>query len=116
MKFMIMFIGSDESRTRTDPTAETEAYRAAGKWFEDLGKAEKIKEGYELDRASTAKTIRRRDGQRVVVDGPFIEAKESIGGYGILEVKDWDEALEIAKSWPLGDVEVRPLSPREQSG
>ncbi len=68
MKFMIMFIGSDEVREQADPEEEKKAYALAGKWFEDLGKAGKIKGGHELDSASTAKTIRRRDGQRVVVD------------------------------------------------
>lgn len=115
MKFMIMFVGSDEVRQKRDPEEDRKAYALAGKWFEDLEKAGKIKGGHELDRASTAKTVRRRGGQTVVVDGPFIEAKESIGGYGILDVSGWDEALEIAKSWPLGDVEVRPLSAREQA-
>lgn len=116
MKFMILFVGSDEPRAHVDPAEEEKAYAAAGKWFEDLGAAGKMKGGHELDRAATAKTVRRRGGQTVVVDGPFIEAKESIGGYGILDVTGWDEALEIAKSWPLGDVEVRPLSAREQQG
>ena len=46
----------------------------------------------------------------MVVDGPFIEAKEVIGGYAIVEVADLDEALQMAKSWPgLTSVEIRPI-------
>ena len=45
-----------------------------------------------------------------MVDGPFIEAKEVIGGYAEVEVADLDEALEIAKTWPgQTSVEVRPI-------
>lgn len=114
MKFMLMFVDRDAGHAHSDPAEEAKMYQLAGKWFEDLGKAGKIEGGHELDKASTAKTIRRRGGQQVVLDGPFMEAKEAIGGYGILNAKDWSEALEIAKSWPAGDVEIRPLSPREQ--
>jgi hypothetical protein len=46
----------------------------------------------------------------VVTDGPFIEAKEQIGGYASIEVEDLDEALRMAKSWPgRGSVEIRPV-------
>jgi hypothetical protein len=45
----------------------------------------------------------------MVTDGPFIEAKEVIGGFAVVDVANLDEALELAKSWPGGDVEVRPI-------
>jgi hypothetical protein len=45
----------------------------------------------------------------MVTDGPFIEAKEVIGGFAVVDVADLDEALEMAKAWPGGDVEVRPV-------
>jgi hypothetical protein len=46
----------------------------------------------------------------MVVDGPFIEAKEVIGGYAIVEVADLDEALQMAKTWPgQTSVEIRPV-------
>ena len=45
-----------------------------------------------------------------IVDGPFIEAKEQIGGYGLIDVENLDAALELAKSWPWGGVvEIRPV-------
>jgi len=45
-----------------------------------------------------------------VTDGPFIVSKEVLGGFAIVDVKDLDEALAMAKSWPGGDlVEVRPI-------
>jgi hypothetical protein len=66
--------------------------------------------GHELKGPHTATTVRFKDGKPMVVDGPFIEAKEVIGGYAELEVADLDEALEIAKTWPgKTSVEVRPV-------
>jgi Uncharacterized protein conserved in bacteria len=55
----------------------------------------------------------QRNGAPVVSDGPFIEGKEIIGGYWIIDVADLDEALEMAKEWPASTmVEVRPILER----
>jgi hypothetical protein len=44
------------------------------------------------------------------VDGPFVESKEHIAGYGLIDVPDLDAALDLAKSWPWGGVvEIRPV-------
>ena len=54
------------------------------------------------------------DGPVFLTDGPFSEAKETVGGYGILDVADLDEALAIVKTWPAnGKLEVRPIVERE---
>jgi hypothetical protein len=53
-----------------------------------------------------------RDGERMLTDGPFVETKEQIGGYYVLECKDLDEALTWAAQIPeakTGIVEVRPI-------
>ena len=79
-------------------------------WFDEYGRAGKIVGGHELQGPETATTVRFKDGKPMVVDGPFIEAKEVIGGFAVLEVADLDEALEIAKTWPgQTSVEVRPI-------
>ena len=61
-------------------------------------------------------TVRFKNGKPIVTDGPFIEAKEIVGGFAIVEVKDLDEALAMAKTWPGGGegriVEVRPVVER----
>ena len=56
--------------------------------------------------------MRRVNGSMKAFDGPFIESKESVGGYALIEVEDLDKAIAIAKSWPGGDVEVRPVVER----
>jgi hypothetical protein len=70
-------------------------------------KGGKIVEGRALQPTATATTIRGD----VVTDGPFIETKEAIGGYYLIEARDLDHALEIAKLCParFGCVEVRPI-------
>lgn len=65
-----------------------------------------------LQSATTAATVRVRDGKTAITDGPFAETKEQIGGFFLIEAADFDEALKIAEKWPsakLGTIEVRPL-------
>ncbi|TWD75307.1 hypothetical protein FB561_6745 [Kribbella amoyensis] len=65
--------------------------------------------GEALQRSSTASTVRQGSGEPLVTDGPFIETKEALGGFYLIEAKDLDQALELAKLVPAGNVEVRPL-------
>lgn len=113
MKYMIMFAGTTEEQEAWEkmPKPQLEAqYAKIGKWFEDYGKSGVIVGGEELQGPSTATTIRFKNGKVTVTDGPFIESKEVFGGFAIVDVKDLDEALAVAKSWPGGStVEVRPV-------
>ena len=93
--------------------AEWQALRA-----ETLGYVERLRRsGYLIDTrplqsAATASTVRVRNGQPSITDGPFAETKEQIGGYFLIEAADYDEALRIAAAWPsarLGTIEVRPI-------
>ena len=109
MKYVLLFAGTMSEEDRARNPALAEQYAQTGKWFEDYTKAGKIVGGQELKGPHTATTVRFRDGKPMVTDGPFIESKEVIGGYAEVEVADLDEALEMAKTWPGGDVEVRPV-------
>ena len=65
-----------------------------------------------LQPVSTATSVRVRDGQRLVTDGPFAETREQLGGYFLVDAKDLDEAIEIAGRIPgarKGTVEIRPV-------
>jgi|SRR3954469_9569449 hypothetical protein len=65
-----------------------------------------------LEDSSSARTIRVRNGRRQIIDGPFAEAKEVLGGFNIIEAENMDEALKIAESFPwadTGSLEVRPI-------
>ena len=65
-----------------------------------------------LHPTSTATSVRVRDGNRLVTDGPFAETREQLGGYYIVNAKDLDEAIAIAERIPparLGTIEIRPV-------
>jgi hypothetical protein len=72
--------------------------------------------GDRLQPVESATTVRVRDGETLLTDGPFVDAKEHVGGYCLVEVDDLDRALEIAARVPAarmgGAVEVRPLVER----
>jgi hypothetical protein len=81
-------------------------------YTEALQKAGVMVAGDALQPVDTATTVRVRDGETVIADGPFAETKEVLGGYYILDVPDLDEALKWAAripSAPYGSVEVRPV-------
>ena len=70
--------------------------------------------GDPLEGIETATTVRRRNGQRTLTDGPYAETKEVLGGYYLVDVKDLDRALELAGLLPglqheIDIIEVRPL-------
>jgi len=69
--------------------------------------------GRELDLPETAATVRVRDGETLVTDGPFAETKEFIAGFDLVECADLDEAIEVAAKCPISrfqTIEVRPFT------
>jgi hypothetical protein len=115
MKYVLLFVGTMADQARWDRQSEEQfqaSRAAAGKWFDDYSRAGKIVGGEQLQGPQTVTTVRSEDGRRVVTDGPFIESKEIIGGFAIVEVRDREEALEMAKAWPSGPVEVWPAVER----
>ncbi len=110
MKYMLMFVNSDAWATQSSPEEIARGYEAVGKWWAEHSQAGRIVDGEQLKPTGTATTVRRQDGRITVTDGPFIESKESLGGYAIVNVPDLDAAIALAKSWPaLEIVEVRPV-------
>jgi hypothetical protein len=112
----IMMVYIDEQRWAEVPKDErNRVHEACGKWHEELVKSGQSLSAVGLQPVSTATTLRERDGKVIITDGPFAETKEVLGGYEIVECKDLDEALAIAKrfpSLPAGlTVEIRPLVP-----
>ena len=85
------------------------------KWealFADLGPSGALGSGFELDSPTTAKTVRVRDGETIVTDGPYAETKEQVGGLMEIEAEDLDAAIAIAARIPVvfkASVELRPV-------
>ena len=85
--------------------------RASLDYDEELAKKGHLIAAAALQPPRTAKTIRRRGEKTLVTDGPFAETKEVLGGFILIEARDMEEAVSIAKSIPVGrfaSVEVRP--------
>jgi hypothetical protein len=106
-KYVLLFVNDESFRDR--PKDEVDAiYAEITRWSKDLETRGILKGGMELQSKRTATTVRRVNGTMQVFDGPFIETKEHVGGFAMIEVPDLDEAIRIAKSFP-GGVEVRPV-------
>src|SRR6185437_12026941 len=72
----------------------------------------KLQDSQQLEGPATARTVRVRDGRTSVVDGPYAETKEYLGGFNLIEAADMDEAVLIASSFPwarTGAIEIRPV-------
>jgi hypothetical protein len=92
------------------------------KWMsytQELQESGAMVAGDALHPAPTATTVRVRDGETVISDGPFAETKEALGGYYLVDVPDLDGALAWAAKIPnvtYGSVEVRPVVVFEDTG
>jgi hypothetical protein len=81
-------------------------------YVDELTQSGRLVTALPLRSARTAATVRIRNGQRTVTDGPFAETREQLGGFFLIEAPDRETALEIAAGWPsarLGTIEVRPV-------
>ncbi|WHZ12537.1 MAG: PhnB protein [Burkholderiaceae bacterium] len=92
------------------------ALAAYGAYTEALTQAGVMRAGNRLRPADTATTVKMRDGRTEVLNGPFIETREQLGGYYLIDVPDLDAALSWAARCPAashGAVEVRPVWPMD---
>jgi hypothetical protein len=112
MKYVLLFCKSDEDDRRFDALTDAERMALFGEvsaWQQRYATSF-VEQGYRLDRSSAATTIRHRDGEVIVTDGPFVESGEVVGGYSVVEVPDLDAAMRIARAFPAcPTVEIRPV-------
>jgi hypothetical protein len=84
-----------------------------GRLMHELKDSGQLLGGAKLDRSASAVTVREKSGKPTITDGPFVETKEQLGGYHLIDCKDRDEAVAIALRIPTlavgGMIEVRPL-------
>ena len=112
MKYLLLFCGSAEDAAAFEALTPDELrtrYAQVGAWF--AGHEARIGATGQLQSPQAATSVRfGPSGPPVVTDGPYLEGKESIGGYAEIDVADLDEALQMARTWPpMGTVEVRPV-------
>jgi hypothetical protein len=113
MQYLLMCC-FEESRWAKLPQAERDKIMSEyGKLVHELKERGQLLAGAKLDASSSAVTVREKNRNPLVVDGPFAETKEQFGGYHLIECKDRDEAIAIARRIPTlasgGAVEVRAV-------
>jgi hypothetical protein len=112
--YYAMLICMDEKRFADLPKEEqNRVHRECGAWHEELVKSGHSRGAMALQPTVAATTLRERNRKMMITDGPFAETKEVLGGLEILECKDLDEAIAIAKRFPAlragSSVELRPM-------
>lgn len=112
MKYMLTLV-SDPADEPTPDSPEFGPYMQQwADYSSALAEIDAMVSGEALEGPETATTVQVRDGERIISDGPFIESKEVIGGFYVIDVANLDEAIEWAARIPnvhFGSVEVRPV-------
>jgi len=111
MRYLLL-IYETERNAAVAPDVAASEHAKYGAFTNEVRQRGLFQAGEALEATNTATTVRVRDGKAVVTDGPFMETKEFLGGFYLLECKDLDEAIELAKELPAvnrGSIEIRPI-------
>jgi len=112
MQYMLTLYSDEAVWPKMTPAEQQQGYAAYMAYAEALKQAGALKGSNRLQPTSTATTVRTVDGKSQVLDGPYAETKEQLGGYFLIDVPDLDAAISWASRCPgsqHGIVEVRPI-------
>ncbi len=112
MKYMLLIYGNEAAMQAASKAQSEQMMGAYTAYTEAMKKAGVIAGGDRLQPSTAATTVRVADGKSKVLNGPYAESKEQLGGYYLIDVPDLDAALSWAARCPgasHGVVEVRPL-------
>jgi hypothetical protein len=112
MKYMLMILGDEQQFQAMDPATATKMTAPYAAYSEALKNAGIMKGGERLRPTASATTVRVANGKTEVLNGPYAETKEQLGGYYVIDVPDLDAAIGWAARCPgasHGTVEVRPI-------
>src|SRR5690349_10422957 len=112
MQYLLLIYGNETAMMNTPEDASTKMYAAYVAYTDAMKEAGVLLGSNRLRPTSEAKTVRARAGAPTLTDGPFIETKEQLGGYYLIDVPDLDAALSWARRCPgaaNGSIEVRPV-------
>ena len=112
MKYMAIIFNDESQYASATPEQIGAVFAEHGAFGEAAREAGVFAGGDGLQPSATSTTVRVRDGERLLTDGPYAETKEQLGGFYMLECKDLDEALSWAARIPeakTGAIEVRPV-------
>ena len=112
MDYLLLLYSNEEGWTSMTPEQQQQGYAAYMAYTEALKKAGAYKASQRLQPVAAATTVRVTDGKSQVLDGPYVESKEQLGGFFLIEAPDLDSALAWAARCPgasHGTIEVRPI-------
>lgn len=116
MKYMLL-IHQGDTPTPRDPEAwarlSEDERQAIFRDYGEISQTPGVTPGVQMEDPAVATTVRVKDGEPFVTDGPFVEMKEALGGYLFYEAEDLDQVIELAARIPAarlgGAIEIRPL-------
>src|SRR5262245_6282738 len=114
MKYLLLIYENEASATGMSEAEQGKIFQEYMDYTIRIQKEGKYVAGEALQPIATATTVRERNGKAVTTDGPFAETREQLGGFYMVEAKDLDEAIALAKGIPAvrtGSIEVRPILP-----
>jgi len=109
MKYMLLVYLDEQALSESE---YEHCYIESAQLARELNATGRYLDASPLHPVATATSVRVRDGERVVTDGPFAETREQLGGYYLIEANDLDEAIGIAEKIPparFGTIEIRPV-------
>jgi hypothetical protein len=112
MQYLLMLYIDEDGWPTMTPAEREQGSAAYTAYTEALSKAGALVGANRLQSTSTATTVRLSDGKPQVLDGPYVESKEQVAGYYLIDVPDLDAAISWAARCPTashGTVEVRPI-------
>jgi hypothetical protein len=112
MQYLLLIYNDEETWERMPDEERGKIVQEYAALTDDLRERGAYVGGNPLQPTTTATTVRVRDGEQLVTDGPFAETKEQLGGYFLVEAESIDEAIEYAGRIPgarHGSIEVRPI-------
>ena len=109
MKYVLLICDDEADSPSNEELAEDPIHDA---WLADLDRRQAKLDGARLRPVADATTVRVREDETLVSDGPFAETKEFVGGFVVVDCADLDEAIQIARGHPyarFGSIEIRPV-------
>ena len=116
MQYLLLIYDDETKFGKLAEAQQNELMKEFRDYTESIVKSGNYRAGDQLQPAATATCVRWKGGKALLTDGPYAESREQLGGYYLVEAKDLDEAVALARRIPAarldGVVEVRPIVPR----
>ena len=120
MKYMLLIVGDESQYADRSEEEFAASMKSWDEYTKELVAAGAFVAGEGLQSSTTATTLRIEGGDRILTDGPFVETKEQVGGFYVVDCKDLDEAIDWAARTPSAAggwlTEIRPVLDYEAAG